>query len=242
MQILAGRRIAWLTTVCAVLLAACGGSDSGGGRDKPPTNPMGGGGGMTSSGSGGMTGGGGDGGGAGTTMNGGGGGGHVSNPMSGGGGMGGSGSGGTVADAGGGMNGGNEFDAGTGEDRNAVMPGKICDRLATILCASEAACCDNPGRDFGACKTAIDKSCTDDLMLDSIAGQKAAGFDAAQAKIVFTELEHLASMCDLSIAEYSEGPDGLRTIFRARSPRAVTARPPTRRTRRWPAARSPRAP
>jgi hypothetical protein len=133
--------------------------------------------------------------------------------MNGGSGMGGSGSGGTVADAGGG-NGGKDFDAGSAEDRNAVTPGKICDRLATILCASEAACCDKPGRDFATCKTAINKSCTDDLMFDSIAGQKAAGFDAAQAKVVFTELERLASTCDLSIADYSEGKDGLRTIFK----------------------------
>jgi hypothetical protein len=201
--------------VCAVL-AACGGSDSGGGRDKPPDvgNPTGGSGGHDSGGSGGMTGSGGQGGGAGAgSMNSGGGGGHVSDPMNGGSGMGGSGSGGMMADAGG-MSGGDAFDAGSAEDRNAVTPGKICDRLATILCASEVSCCDNPGRDFAACKTAVNKSCADDLMFDAIAGQKPAGFDAAQAKVVFTELERLASTCDLSIAEYSEGPDGLRTIFK----------------------------
>jgi hypothetical protein len=211
-RILVGRRIAWLTMVCAVL-AACGGSDSdNGARNKPPDNknPMSGSGGMTASGSGGMSGGG-DGGGAAGTMNNGGGGGHVSDPMNGGSGMGGMGSGGTGADAG---SGGNDFDAGSADDRNAVTPGKICDRLATILCASEAACCDKPGRDVAACKTAINKSCTDDAMFDSIAGQKAAGFDAAQAKVVFTEIERLASTCDLSINEYSAGKDGLRTIFK----------------------------
>ena len=215
MRILAGRQIARLTMVCAVL-AACGGGDSdNGARNKPPDShdPMSGSGGMTADGSGGMSAGGnGGGGGTGGTMNSGGGGGHVSNPMNGGSGMGGMGSGGTGADAG--SNGGNDFDAGSADDRNAVTPGKICDRLATILCASEAACCDNPGRDQSACKTAVSKSCTDDAMFDSIAGQKAAGFDAAQAKVAFTELERLASTCDLSIDEYSAGKDGLRTIFK----------------------------
>jgi hypothetical protein len=142
-------------------------------------------------------------------------GGGVANPMGGGsGGMGTSGAGGSSSMDAGGMTGGNAFDAGTAADRNAVTPGKICDRLAAILCAGEAACCTNPGRDFSTCNMAVNKSCSADFMFDAVAGQAAAAFDADQAKTVFTQLEHLASTCDVSIASYIESSDGLRKIFK----------------------------
>jgi len=48
---------------------------------------------------------------------------------------------------------------------------------------------------------------------EDVAGDDAAGFDAAQAQIVFTEIERLASQCDPSIATFGESYEGLRSIF-----------------------------
>src|SRR5437773_884632 len=43
------------------------------------------------------------------------------------------------------------FDAGTASDRNMVTPGQICDRMSTIQCAGEAACCASAGRSYEQC-------------------------------------------------------------------------------------------
>jgi hypothetical protein len=138
------------------------------------------------------------------------GGGTVAGGMGGGeptGGMGGGATGGMGSEPGG-------FDAGVEDDRNAVMPGNICDRLATIQCAGEAACCDNPGRNYATCKTTMKQGCDTELMADQIAAAPEASFDAAQARTVFTEIERRASECDPSIAAYGIAFDGLRSIFR----------------------------
>jgi hypothetical protein len=108
----------------------------------------------------------------------------------------------------------NSFDAGTEPGRNAVTPGVICDRLATIQCAAEASCCPTPGRDFASCKQTMMSTCSSQYMADSIAGQPAAGFDPAQAQMVFTHFEDLSSKCDSSIAAFAESPQGLRSMFK----------------------------
>jgi hypothetical protein len=104
------------------------------------------------------------------------------------------------------------FDAGGAPDRNDVMPGEICDRLATIQCAGEAFCCDNPGRTVAACHTDLENACKDEYV-DDVAENRVTAFDAAQAKTVFTRLEELASQCDPSIAAFGESFDGLRSMF-----------------------------
>jgi len=106
------------------------------------------------------------------------------------------------------------FDAGTDPNRNAVTAGTICDRLATIQCAGEAACCNNPGRDVATCKASLLMACTSQLMVDAIAQQPAAAFDAAQAQSVFTQLETLSAACDPGVAAFGVAPSGLRSIFR----------------------------
>lgn len=105
------------------------------------------------------------------------------------------------------------FDAGTDPGANAVVAGQLCNRLATIQCAGEAACCANPGRDFTACKDTSMGSCSADLLFDQIAMQPSAGFDAGLAHTVFDELERLASQCDPSIAAFGESQAGLRSMF-----------------------------
>jgi hypothetical protein len=119
------------------------------------------------------------------------------------------GKGGSGAGAGGAGSGGSKtFDAGQADDRNDVTAGKICERLATIMCAGEAACCDSPGRDFAACKTDALKDCTGQFMLDAIAMKAKVGFDPAGASTAFDMLETRAKACDPSVAAWAASLDG----------------------------------
>jgi hypothetical protein len=86
--------------------------------------------------------------------------------------------------------------------------------LATINCAGEAFCCDNPGRSVDACKQDLLKTCSMELMLDRIAMQEVARFDAAAAERAYTELEHRASKCDPSVAQWGGSSEGLRGILK----------------------------
>ncbi|HMI92880.1 MAG TPA: hypothetical protein VK509_16005, partial [Polyangiales bacterium] len=63
------------------------------------------------------------------------------------------------------------FDAGSALDRNAALAGELCDRLATIQCAGEGACCPRAGRGFDACKSDLTATCASKLYLDQIAAQ-----------------------------------------------------------------------
>jgi hypothetical protein len=135
-----------------------------------------------------------------------------------GGGSGDSGSGGGSGDSGqggqGGTGGERVFDAGSDPDRNDVTAGELCDRLSTIQCAGEAFCCDNPGRDFNACKQEMQNGCEDQLMFDAIASSEKAAFSAEHAKLAYGEIERLASECDPSVAEFGQSVDGLRGMFK----------------------------
>jgi hypothetical protein len=203
------------------LLAGCGpGDGASGNRHMASVDVPSGRGGSSGSGSGGAPGG--TSGGGGVSVGSGGG-----APMAGqGGGAPVGGSGGIAGGMDGGMHlGTGSFDAGTDPNRNAVMPGDICDRLATIQCAGEAACCTNPGRDQATCKKALMGSCTDQAMADQIAGQPAAAFDPAQAKVVFSEIEKLASTCDPTIVAYADSETGIRTIFKGTTAPGASCRP-----------------
>jgi hypothetical protein len=105
------------------------------------------------------------------------------------------------------------FDAGTAFDRNAVVAGELCDRLAIIQCAGEGTCCPSAGRDFDTCKSALMGSCTADLLFDQIAQQPASGFDEVSTREVLDEIERLASMCDPGIVAFNESQQGLRRMF-----------------------------
>lgn len=120
--------------------------------------------------------------------------------------------GGTGGDGSGGMD-MRVFNAGDAPDRNDVTAGELCDRLSTIQCAGEAYCCDNPGRDFAACKAEMQEGCEDNLMLDPIAGAPQAAFDQAHAAMAYEQIERLASECDPSVAAFGESIAGLRGLF-----------------------------
>ena len=172
------------------------------GEDAPPRDfPAGTGG---RSGSGGM----GDTGGSGGTMSGG----------SGGGGSGESGTGmptgGTSGESGAGGMDMRVFDAGSDPERNAVTAGEMCDRLATIQCAGEAYCCDNPGRDFNACKEAQLNGCEDGFMFDALAESEKTGFDPAHARAAYEEFERRASECDPTVAKWGATLESFRGMFK----------------------------
>ena len=106
------------------------------------------------------------------------------------------------------------FDAGNDPARNDVMPGGICDRLATIQCAGEAYCCDAPGRDVQACIAATASTCREEAHLDDIAAQQQTGFDSGHLRSAFERLEMLASTCDPTIAYFGQTLEGLRGTFK----------------------------
>lgn len=107
-----------------------------------------------------------------------------------------------------------EYDAGTDPDRNKVMPAQLCQRIAEINCAGEAFCCDSPGRTLDACKQDLISQCSSTLMLDRIAMNPIAGFDAAAAEKAYTGVERRASKCDITAAMWGSSADGLRGILK----------------------------
>jgi hypothetical protein len=106
-----------------------------------------------------------------------------------------------------------QFDAGSEPDRNDVTPGAICDRLATIQCAGQAACCTDPAQDFETCLDVTSKGCREDAMLDALAAQSATGFDAERARAMLDKFEDLSSRCDVDLKAYAESFQGIRSIL-----------------------------
>jgi hypothetical protein len=104
------------------------------------------------------------------------------------------------------------FDAGTDPYRNRVVGGQVCDRLSTIQCAGERACCDAPGRNFEQCKSAMAAECANEYYLDAITANPITGYDIDAAEAAFAEFENRASQCDPSIATWASSLDGLRGI------------------------------
>lgn len=129
------------------------------------------------------------------------------------------GSGGTPAGGG--------FDAGSAADRNTVSAGEICDRLATIQCAGEQACCPDPGRGFDACKSMAKKGCTDNLQLDVIARDPITGYDEGGARMAFDELERRSATCDPTVAQWAVSTAGFVTAFKGTRVENQPCTPPT---------------
>jgi len=117
------------------------------------------------------------------------------------------------------------FDAGSDPDRNEVVAGELCDRLAVIQCAAEGACCKRPGRDFATCVDALAGACSGELLFDDIAAEPSAGFDAERARAMLDEFERRASQCDPSIASFGESQAGLRSMFRGTIEPGASCRP-----------------
>jgi hypothetical protein len=106
------------------------------------------------------------------------------------------------------------FDAGTDPARNQVQAGQVCTRLAQIQCAGEAFCCENPGRDRATCEVVMRDGCINQLYLDAMTENPDTGFDPAAAATTMTQIETMASTCDVGIAEFGASPDGLMGMFR----------------------------
>lgn len=106
------------------------------------------------------------------------------------------------------------FDAGSESDRNRVEPGRVCERLAAIQCAGEAACCESRRRSVGECIEEMERGCDRELYLDDISRNDVAGYSVEAAEEAFSELERLASACDPGIASWAVSPSGLRGVVR----------------------------
>lgn len=114
----------------------------------------------------------------------------------------------------GGASNGVPSDFGTDPNRNHVMPGQLCSRLAVIQCAAEQHCCSNPGRTESQCQMQSVSDCMTDPSIDAIAGVRSTGFDPTTAASVFEQLETRSANCDVGLAEWSLGPSGVRTILK----------------------------
>jgi hypothetical protein len=102
---------------------------------------------------------------------------------------------------------------GTDPARNNVPRGQVCDRVATIQCASEQLCCNGPGRSFDDCKAKMKDGCVKAYM-DDISGQPyLSGYDSTLAEPLFQTFEDKAKACDTGVTAWIAAPDGMRPIF-----------------------------
>jgi hypothetical protein len=110
------------------------------------------------------------------------------------------------------------FDAGTDPARNQVQAGHLCERLATVECAAEAACCDgttyNKSGGYDQCQQQMNSVCVDELLIDAISTYPAIGFDATLAEAAFTEYERKASLCDTAVVSWATSVEGFRGILK----------------------------
>jgi len=100
---------------------------------------------------------------------------------------------------------------GTDPARNNVPRGQVCDRVATIQCASEQKCCSSPGRTFDECKSVMKQGCIDSLM-DAVTSNPVSGYDPNAAEPLFAQFEDKAKTCDPGVAGWAASPTGLRGI------------------------------
>ena len=105
------------------------------------------------------------------------------------------------------------FDAGSDPNRNLVQPGQLCARIAVIQCAGEMHCCISPNRTVDACRAQYMMLCAEQLYLDQIAMNPSTGFDATSTAAAFTQLEQMASQCDVNIVSWAGSDMGLRSIL-----------------------------
>lgn len=118
-----------------------------------------------------------------------------------------------------------DLDAGATPARDPVQPGEVCERFVEILCAAEARCCDDPGRDRAACAAMQRDVCTNGWLLDAISLDPLSGFDAARAAEALAEVECLAAKCDPGVSAYTLSSAGLRGAFRGSRPAGADCSP-----------------
>jgi hypothetical protein len=152
------------------------------------------------------------------------------------GGAGGVGPGGVGGDNSGGMGALPPFDAGTDPARNRVPAGQVCDRLATVQCAAEIACCGNPGRSFDQCKQIQRDGCTSEAHLDEVSLNPVANYSIDRAEAAFSQFEQMAARCDTSVAQWATTSQGLRGIVQGTVDRGGSCKPPTGQTTNPPVA------
>ena len=93
-----------------------------------------------------------------------------------------------------GGSGGRVFDAGSDPNRNQVPPGRVCDRVATIVCAGFDYCCPRPPTlPVEQCRAAFMSTCGSSIAVDEASASPATAYDIERATAAFTEFEKRAS-------------------------------------------------
>ncbi len=103
-------------------------------------------------------------------------------------------------------------DAGDATVSGAVAAADVCERLSTIQCSGEASCCNNPGRDFDACKQIMKQACETELTLDQIAMNPVSGYDAQKAGEAFDEFERLVDDCVPNVVDWAISREGFAGV------------------------------
>jgi len=121
---------------------------------------------------------------------------------------------------------GAEADAGNRPDAARVAAADVCDRLSSIQCSGEASCCDAPGRDHAACKTAMRKVCEDELNLDEIAADSISGYNEYKAAAAFAAFESLVDDCVLDVVDWAISVDGFLGVVEGTREQGDDCAPP----------------
>lgn len=98
-------------------------------------------------------------------------------------------------------------------DRNRVVAGDVCGRLATLQCAGEALCCESVSWSFEDCKSQAERSCAEAAYLDIMTADPMTGFEQTAAEQKLARFEQLALECDPSIGQWAASPTGLQGMM-----------------------------
>lgn len=97
-------------------------------------------------------------------------------------------------------------DDGGGDDGQAGMGGNggesLCQRIASIRCAAELACCDTP-REMATCMSESVDDCNSGLRLDAVAVHPSVNLDQAAADAALSEFESRSMNCDPGVAAWA---------------------------------------
>lgn len=125
-------------------------------------------------------------------------------------------------------------------ERNSVAAGSVCDRVATVQCAGEAHCCDDPGRSFDQCKAQAKSACVDSAFIEEMSKKvDITGFEPERAAVALGEFERLAVACDISVASWGASADGLLSMMQGTLAEGDSCQPSISATLRGPQGAAP---
>ena len=111
-----------------------------------------------------------------------------------------------------------DLDAGVDLAGGDVVAGELCARLAAVLCAGEASCCETAGHDRATCEAAQFEVCATEWLLDAVSLDPRSGFDEERAVEALERIACLSAACDPRVSEYNLSIEGLWGAFRGSRP------------------------